>query len=416
MKSYFLKLCWKNIWRNRRRTLITVNAIGLGVMSLVALRNYYDCFHEQVVQNVIRYTNGHLVISAPGYHDNRATSLNIKDTTAIQTWLQKNADIKAWSQRVTVNGLLSSARGSANIIFVGVEPEREPQVTRFSQNVTMGKYFEPGKAKQIVVGRKLAELLQAEVGSKVVALTQGVDGSIGNELFYVSGIFETQSDADKGIGFISISEARSLASLAPESANQIAVVLGEQKQIEKVKSDFAAQFSEGVQAKKLEILSWMEVQRHIRAMIELDKAVNRLLMIIILCVAALGIGNSILMSIMERTREFGVMMAIGTRKKEIISMVVVETLMISIVGIILGNSLGIAIVTYFGKVGFDLKWLTAQKLVIDGTIIQTVSYPTVQWMNSFSVTIVILLLTMVVAILPARHISKLNPVQALRAN
>ncbi len=416
MKSYFLKLCWKNIWRNRRRTLITVNAIGLGVMSLVALRNYYDCFHEQVIQNVIRYTNGHLVVSAPGYHDNRNTSSNVKDPKAIQTWLTENKDVKAWSSRVAVNGLLSSARGSANIIFAGVDAASEPNVTQFSKNIVEGKYFGANVAKQIVIGKKLSELLHAEVGSKVVALTQGVDGSIGNELFYVAGIFETQSDADKGVAFIPINEARLLASLPNQAVNQIAIVLNEQKDIDRVKNAFIKTFASDIDSKKVEILPWMEVQRHIRAMIELDKAVNRLLMIIILCVAALGIGNSILMSIMERTREFGVMMAIGTRKKEIISMVTIETLMISLVGIVLGNALAVGIITYFGKVGFDLKWLTAQKLVIDGTIIQTVSYPTVQWSNSLSVTCVILLLTLIVAIMPARHISKLNPVQALRAN
>lgn len=396
--------------------MITISAIGFGVMSLVALRNYYDSFHEQIVQNVIRYTSGHLVVSAPGYQENRATSLNIKNPENISSWLTQNPEVKAFSGRVTVNGLLSSARGSANIIFAGIEPEKEKNVTRFSSNVVEGTYFSTEEAKQIVIGRKLSQLLQAGIGTKVVALTQGIDGSIGNELFYVSGIFDTQSDADKSIAFIRVKEARSLASLSPLAVNEIAVVLKKQTKIEAVKQDFVNHFASEIKENTVQILPWMEIQRHVRAMIELDKAVNQLLLYIVLCVVALGIGNSILMSIMERTREFGVMMAIGTKKKEIISMVIVETFLLSLVGVIVGNIMGLSIVLYFGKIGFDLRWLTAQKLVIDGTIIQTVSYPTIKWMNSLSVTLVILVLTVIVAILPSRHIAKLNPVQALRAN
>ena len=120
-------------------------------------------------------------------------------------------------------------------------------------------------------------------------------------------------------------------------------------------------------------MTWKDLQRPLMAMIALNKSANRLLMCIILFVAAMGIVNSILMSILERTREFGVMMAIGTYKTEVVKMVVLETFFLTCVGVIVGNLLGILVTLYFHNYGFDLKWLTSDRIVVQGTVIQTIS-------------------------------------------
>ena len=419
MRAYFIKLCWKNIWRNKRRTFLTVNAIGFGVTALVCIYNFYDAFHEQIVHNVIQYHSGHLIVTAPGYLENKSPKLYMKDTVAQSEWLAKRPEIKSASERVLVQGLVSSANGSANILFTGVNPERESQVTKFSSNIVAGNYLSPGQNKPIVIGKGLSELLKVEVGSKVVALTQGIDGSIGNELFYVSGIFETHSDIDKSLAFIPLEDARTLQSLPPGSIHQLSIILKEDSAVEKIRDEFALAFpvkKEVANEANAQMMTWMEVQRPLMAVLELDKSFNRLLMIIILFVAALGIANSILMSIMERIREFGVMMAIGTTKAEVIRMVVVETLMLGVVGVFLGNLFGVGWTMYFNHRGFDLKWLTSHNIVIEGMKIQTVSYPVVHWDNSGLITGVILALTVIVSIIPARHIAKLTAVEALRAH
>ncbi len=412
MGLYFLKLCWKNIWRNRRRTLLTVTAIGTGVAALVGIHNYYDGFHEQVVHNVIRYHSGHLLVSAPGYQEQNNPSKYLKDVTPLETLLAKEAGIKHWSTRVLVQGLLSSSAGSANILYSGVDPERERNVTRFAASLVQGKYLEDTKRKTIVVGSRLAKLLNLSLGSKVVALTQGVDGSIGNELFYVEGIFETQSELDKSLAFLRLENARGLLSLTPAGAHQVAIVLKNETELPAVRARLERRIPKG----EAEVLSWMDIQRPLMALIELNKSVNRLLMAIILCIAAMGIANSILMSILERTREFGVMMAIGTTKHEVIKMVLAETMLLSLVGVVAGNILGILLTVYFGHYGFDLKWLTSQEIVVQGTIIQTISYPKVIWANSAVVASAILVLSAMVSFIPIRHIANLNAVKALRAH
>ena len=247
----------------------------------------------------------------------------------------------------------------------------------------------------------------------MVLLTQGVDGSIGNELFFVTGVFETQSDADKSLAFVRIAEGRALLSLNNQSFHQLAITLKNEESLNEVKKSFESQFSSN---SKIQIFSWKELQRPVVAMIELDRAVNRLLMILILCVAALGIANSILMSIMERTREFGVMLAIGTERREVIRMVVVETLLLTVVGVLLGNFFGWLVTGFFNQVGFDLRWLTSKDFVIQGAVVRTVSYPTIRFYNSLVVTSVILVLALLVSYFPARQAGGLTPMKALRSH
>lgn len=413
MSNYFFKLCWKNIWRNKRRTLITVNAIGLGVMALVFLRNYYDTFHEQVIHNVIRYHSGHLAVSAKDFEKNNSTQLYVKAGEPVVEWTKAQPLIAASSERVIFSGMLSSARGSTNLMIMGVDPTAESKVTAFAEKIIKGTFFSDLKDHSIVIGSKVAENLSADIGSKIVVLTQGVDGSIGNELFWVSGIFETQSEADKSLGFIRLSEGRAILSLDDKSFHQLAIVLKDEESLLDVKTSFEEKFQNQT---GFQMFSWKELQRPVVAMIELDRAVNRLLMILILCVAALGIANSILMSIMERTREFGVMLAIGTERKEVIKMVVVETLLLTIVGVVLGNVFGWTVTGFFNQIGFDLRWLTAKDFVIQGAVVQTVSYPTIRFYNSLVVTSVILVLALLVSYFPARQAGGLTPMKALRSH
>ena len=393
--------------------MITVNAIGLGVMALVFLRNYYDNFHEQVIQNVIRYHSGHLAISAKNFEKNHSTQIFLENGSQVSNWLKNRPEVLASSERVLFSAMLSSARGSTNLMMMAVEPKAEAQVTGFSAKVIKGDFLKEAKERSIVLGVKAAETLSVDVGSKVVLLTQGVDGSIGNELFFVVGLFETQSEADKSVGFIQLNEGRTLLSLKPESFHQTAVVLKNEEAAVPFKILFEDVFHGD---SKLEVFSWKELQRPIVAMIELDRAVNRLLMILILCVAALGIANSILMSIMERTREFGVMLAIGTDRKEVIKMVVIETLLLTLVGVLLGNLFGWLVTGFFNQIGFDLKWLTAKDFVVQGAVVQTVSYPTIRFYNSLVVTAVILTLALLVSYFPARQAGNLTPMKALRSH
>lgn len=412
--SYFISLSWRNIWRNRRRTLFTVLSTAFGVMALILLYNYYDSFHEQVVHNVIRYQSGHAIISATGYTDQVNPSLYLKNTETVDLWIRNNLNISNSSHRIFAQGLVSTARGSSNISFIGIEPDREQHITQFSRNIVRGKYLDPQHRNTLILGSKLAQILNIQLGSKVVALTQGVDGSIGNELFFVSGIFHTDSDFDKHLAFIHIDDARTLLSLPKTAVHQIPVVLKSDADIDFFTATFRT-WTKNFRLDQMEIFSWKDLQKPLLAMIELNKSANRLLMIIILFVASIGITNSILMSILERLKEFGVMLTLGTKKLELVLMITLETLFITSIGVALGNLFGLAATLFFGFYGFDLAWLTSQRIVVQGTIIETINYPSISWTNSFFISSMVFCLSLVVSIFPLKQITRLDPVQSLRA-
>lgn len=408
---YFLRLCWKNIWRNRRRTLLTVSAIGIGVMALIWLHNYYDAFHEQCIQNAIAYQSGHLLISKAGYPKEKDPHFFIRSPKKIVETLQKQTEVLSYSARVTLQGLISSSKGSANILFHGIVPEQEKNTTRFASRLIEGTFLQnPRKTRGIVMGRVLSEKLGVKVGSKVVALTQGIDGSIGNELFHVAGIFDTGSDVDGVLAFIRIEDARSLLSLPSNAIHQITVLLKGQEHISKIRFRLVTQF----RGESIEVLSWMDVQKSLLAMIDLNKSANRILMMIILAVTAMGIINSILMGLFERKREFGIMLAMGTTQKEIMTLVITETLLLSLTGLLVGNILGIGLTLYFGKFGFDLRWLSENPMIVNGNVLQTVSYPAVHLQNSVLISLVILAASLFIALFPVHHVSKLSAVSALK--
>lgn len=411
MNGFLIRLCWKNVWRNKRRTLLTVNAIGFGVMVLVWLYNHYDAIHEQIIANAVSYDSGHLIVSAPEYEESKPVDRFMKDPHAISDWLSNNQEVKSFSPQIIVQGMLSSPRGSLNIWLKGVDANREKATTRFASSIVQGAFFGTNQVNPIVVGSLMAKNLKLAIGSKVVILTQGVDGSIGNELFFVVGIFKTNSDADKLFAFTDLSSARHLLSLPPTAIHRISVILHREQDLQEVYDSFTAAFgNQSVQA-----LTWRDIQKHITALIELDKSSGRLIMWIILFVASLGIVNAILMGLLERSREFGVMLAIGTTKKEIMKMVVMETVLLSSVGILIGNIAGALLTLYFHLRGFDLKWFTSQPLRVGGMMMQTLSYPNLSLRNSLLITAAIFTVTLLISVVPMRHVSKLNVIGAINS-
>ncbi len=412
MNSFFWKLCWKNIWRNKRRTFLAVNAIAIGATFLIYIHNYQDALHEQFISNAIRFQNGHIMISKPGFHEYKESKRFIRSTTRLDKWLATNPAVKAASPQIIAQGLLSSAKGGANIFYVGIDPTKERLTTHYHERMVEGSYFENLKkaGKPIVIGVGLKERLKVRLGSKLVALTQGVDGSIGNELFYVAGIFNTESDLDKSLAFIQLKDARALLSMGPQAIHQVSILLKQETTLDEVQSQLKTTFP------RAEVMSWKEVQKHLMASIEVYHSATSFFMFIILFISAVGISNSILMGIMERTREFGVMMAIGTAKADMVRMVLAETLLLSAVGIFIGNVVGLGITLYFHYQGFDLAWLTTQEVRMNGALVQTVTYPAIHYIHNVTITSIILLLSLVAALIPIQFISKLKATTALKSH
>ena len=210
----FFNMAWRNVWRNRRRSLLTVMAISLGLGFNIFMRAIGDGFHEQMVDNSVRSHIGHLVVHRAGYHDDPGINKTLPDPAEVAQAIQSLPDLRAYSLRVLGDGLASTAENSAGVAIVGIDPAMERKVTTIHRGIVKGQYLREGEVRPILIGDRLAVNLKADVGDKVVLLVQAADGSMGANLFRVAGIFRSGApELDRGMAFILRQDAQALFSL-----------------------------------------------------------------------------------------------------------------------------------------------------------------------------------------------------------
>ncbi|HVN78905.1 MAG TPA: ABC transporter permease [Terriglobia bacterium] len=404
----FLSMAWRNVWRNRRRSLLTIAAIALGVAFNVFMRGIGDGFHEQMVDNSVRSNIGHLQIHRTGYQDAPGLNKTIPEPNRVVQAVRDLPGLRGYSTRVIGDGLASTAENSAGVAIVGVDPLRERTVTTLHRAIVQGEYLDSGFGHQIVIGERLATNLKASLGDKVVLLVQAADGSMGADLFRVAGIFRSGSpELDRGMVFLLLADAQSLFALQ-ERITEIVLLLDSSGGVlvtqKTLKSTLAGLL--------VEVLTWYEVEPFLRQFIEVDDAFFYIIVVIFFVVISIGILNTIMMSIFERVREFGVMMALGTKPRQILKLVMQEAVLLGVTGILIGSGLGASLTSYFAREGIDLSsWAQgAAALGITSTIVYTkLTTTNLIYSNLFVLAVVFL-----VSVYPAAHAARLYPVKAIR--
>lgn len=402
----FIKVAWRNITRNLRRTLITLAAITFGLASIIILFGFTDGFHAQWVENSVKLYAGHVVVYADGFYENRNLNRNIKNAEYVEEMAGKAGGLNAFTTRVHMHGLASTAENSVAVLIRGIETEKEKQISGFDRRIVTGEYLDNEGGKEILLGHGLASRLHANIGNKVVLMVQAADGSIGAELFRLKGIFRAGAiDLDKHLAVISIKDAQDLAVI--KGVTEVALILDGPEYVR----PFTETLNQEIGSQGFDVLPWDTLMPQAREMIDLSSIFMYVVLAIFLVVVALGILNTMLMSIMERTREFGVMMALGTRPARIVSLVMLESLLLGLIGTVLGVIVGVSANRLVSIDGFDLSdWSAAMELV---SSLNPVIYP---YTDSYSVSLcaaAVFLTTLVVAIYPALKAARLRPVEAM---
>jgi putative ABC transport system permease protein len=404
----FLTLAWRNVWRNRRRSLLTVLAIALGLTFNIFFRALGDGFHEQMVDNSVRAYIGHIEIHRAGYHDDPALNKTLPDPQGVEAAVRNLPGLRGYSLRVLGDGLASTADNSAGVRVVGIDPAQERTLTTIDQAVRQGSYLDSRQHRPILIGERLATTLKASLDDKLVLLVQAADGSMGADLFRVVGIFRSGSpELDRGMVYVLRDDAQELFSL-PGRITEAALLLGSSGEVPGAQAALQAALA----GQRVEVLTWYEVEPFLQQFIELDDAFFYLMVIILFVVIAIGILNTIMMSIFERVREFGVMMALGTRPRQIVGVVVLEAALLAVVGLLVGTLLGTASYLYLGVHGINLaSW--SEGAAVAG-ITTTVVYPKLTAANLVFSNLAVLALVLLVALYPAVHAARLRPVEAIR--
>lgn len=405
-----LTIAWRNVWRNRRRTLISMSAIGLGLALVIIYSGLIARMMGDAKEQLDNAGLGHLEITAKGWRANRSPKLAIDDLDGVVASLPlpPGAEVSA---RLLSRGLLSSARANQAVEVHGVDWGQERAVALYLREVRQGAVPADDDAQGILVGEQLAERMHLKVGHKLRLMVQRADGEMGAALFRVRGIFHALSPSI-GQRRVLISRAAAAELLgADRGAHQIVV------QLERAAD--AAPVAATVRAKlgaELEVLTYAQIYPIFEAMESLVNGAIVVASVFVYFLVGLGILNTMLMSVLERTREFGVMQALGTRPGGVVRLIVAESFWIATLSVVLGLAIGVGVSWVGSRTALlDFSRQMGEGIEFSGAVLSAVFHTELSVRGVLLPALYVYVMALVVALYPAWRVSRLRPVDALRA-
>lgn len=407
-------LAWRNLWRHKRRTWLTIGAMIFCNTLLVFLISLQFGSYQMMIENTIGAFTGHLQIQHRDYHDEQKMRQSVPQVAQLAQQLRANLGIETVAARGVAFALASSDQRSFGIQITGVQPYYEKQVSTFPGLIREGRYLDNPNAEEIIIGAVLARNLKVGIGDELTFLGSGLDGSFAAGVATIVGIVETGfADVDRAVAQVPLAWFQSVFSMG-ESGHSVAVKLGSLEVVDSSVLQLRDMLSQTEQwaGSDLRVLDWNTLQPGLRQAIKSDMASAWFMYGVLILLVAFSVLNTQLMSVLERTREFGVMLALGTRPGKLARLVSLETFVMSCLGMGLGVLLGGLISFYLSYVGFYYPGMEemAAKFNLPDRMYPQISVLSLLWGPA-----TVFLGAMLASIYPATRLFKLRPVAAMRA-
>lgn len=398
-------LAWRNIWRNKKRSLIIIAAItaglGCGLFASAVMYGMYD----SLINSTIDRELGHIQIHSVKFEDEKILADTIPEFRSILNKIKQLPDLKGLSSRVIIDAMCSSASSSRGVKITGIIPEEENKVTTIKNQIIEGNYLSSNSSSEIVIGKKLAENLDIKLRSKIVLSFQDFDGNIIYSAFRVAGIYQTESSLfDQSVIFVNQNELFSLLN-SKDFSHEIAVRLNSFQQVDSVHSKLSEMFP------FLSVKDWKLLAPEIKIYFEILDLQLYIFMGIILFALLFGITNTMLMSVIERIREIGILIALGMKRSRIFLMIIIETIALSLVGGLSGLIVGAIFIEIINTTGINLSAFTEG---LSQFSISTILYPVLPFSFYPVITLMIIFSAVIAAIYPAIKAIRLKPATAIR--
>jgi ABC-type lipoprotein release transport system permease subunit len=336
------KIAWRNIWRNKRRTFLTIAAILFSVFLLSTMGSMQEGSYANMLESATKVWDGKLRIFARGYFERESLSKSFLVTQELRKLLN-SCRIK-WAERIDGFALVSYKDKTYGASITGINTQREKETTFIHTKIIKGRFLKPSEKGSAVIGNKLADNLKVKIGDKIAVIAQGKDGSIGAKLFKITGIFRTQMlDLDRAKILVSLEDANALFSMN-NSVTTIVIYFpkGEIK-LKNIKKELENNLSDN----NLEVIDWKEILPELLELIEFDRVSGYIMYGILILIIAFGLLNTIYMTVFERRKEIAVLRAIGMRRARIVLMIILESVYISVIGAIMGFITSFPIISHF---------------------------------------------------------------------
>jgi putative ABC transport system permease protein len=403
-------ISWRNVWRNKMRSSIVIIAVSLGVFAGVFTLAFMKGLTVQRLNSAIKTETSHIQIHTKEFIDVNDIEYYFKNSSEILKVIDAQENVLASSERIIVNTIISSAEKGGGVKLVGVVPEKEAEVTNIKDKLIEGSYLEPLKrGRPIVIGNKLAEKLDVKLGSKIVAGLLDVNDTPIYYQFRVGGIFQTASGPfDEGVAFVNFSDLQEITRLPSNVAHEIAVYVSGEELSSPIARDLKEIYPE------LSVMEWFEILPELGYLNESMDFYIYIFIIIILLALGFGIVNTMLMVVLERIKELGMLMAVGMNKLRVFKMIMLETVFLSLTGGLVGILLGTLVSGYYNERGIDLSGLYKEGLSAIGY--DAVVFPEIFADMIIIITILVILTGIIASIYPALKALKLNPAEAIRTD
>ncbi|MDE5418374.1 FtsX-like permease family protein [Labilibaculum sp. DW002] len=399
-------IAWRNIWRSPLRSGIIIAAISVGMSAGVFTATFTKGWMNQRLEAGVETEASHMRIQQPKFNENYDLKESIPNSRSLVNEITKLDHIDGISPRIVIQSMIASAETGTGVRIIGVDPEKEKTVTNLHTKLSEGKYFEGMKRNPIVIGAKLAKKLKVKMRSKVVITVHDASGNITGGAFRVCGIFDISSGIFEEMNvFVRKSDLARLLGLDKNTSHEIVIHLDDTEQIDQ----YAAMLKE--QHQDLLVQSWKEAMPELGYLNEIGNLYTYIFVIIILLALGFGIVNTMLMVILERVKELGMLMAVGMSKARIFGMLMLETVLLTFTGGFNGILIGLGATYATMKNGINLSGYNAG---FEDMGYSSHIYPVVEFETIYVIAILVIITGILASIYPARKALKYNPADAIR--
>jgi ABC-type lipoprotein release transport system permease subunit len=403
-----LRIAWRNLWRNRRRTALSLAAIGLSVALVLiydsVLRAYGDWMTDVITGPML----GHAQAHAPGWRKDRSMDRTLRGVSAALAALRRDPEVERATPRVYAPALAARGEEGFAVLVVGLDPAAESGPMGLLAGAP-----EPPRGRRALMGRPLAELMGVRAGDEIAIVGQGADGSLANDLFTVAGLVSTSVDFVNRQGvLVRLEEAQELFAM-PDEAHEI-VVRGRDPTRSR---QLAARVAALPELSGAEVLDWRTLSPEMVSLLEFVQVAWVFVLVLILLAAAAGVANTMLMATYERTHELGMMLALGARPWRIVRMILSEAVALGLTGALLGTVVAVGLVAATHRTGVDYAALTGtgpREISFGGLSWSLVLYPTLAVVDVVRAVVAVVATSLVASAWPAARAARLQPARALR--
>ena len=403
-----LRIAWRNIWRNKLRSSVVIMAVTVGLFGGLAASGIMKGMVVDMVRNSLENQVSHIQIHHKDFKANNEVGFIMENSSGIIEKIKKNNKVKAVCERTKSFGMAATASKATGVMINGINPEKEKQVTQIYNKLSdsLASYFLSEKKNRILISEKLANKLNAKIKSKIVITFQDYNGDLTGASFKVEGIYKTQNGMfDEQNVFVKKADLDRLLNMPANSSHEIAIILNDFQQstnvLSQIKPDVSDYFAEG----------WYDIEPYLKFTSTLTEFMLLIFMSVILLALGFAIVNTMLMVILERTKELGMIMAIGMNRFKVFKMIMYETTILAIVGGALGILVSVIFTWYYGDVGIDISSV--------GEGFESLGYgsvmrPVLEFVDYIEVIVLVFITGLIASIFPTIRALKMRPAEAIR--